>query len=145
MSADSRFAPKFEDSAMHYSYVERVETGECFYGDSFGSKQVVANILRSQLDDPFSVLSRTEGNLLLIFQLNILPTVEKAYYYELIFYSHPEADIRTYHNERKTEMLETLGYNTNALPDFSCRAYLLLSKLRRKIKPRISNDEDVPV
>jgi hypothetical protein len=60
---------------MHYSYVETVQTGECFFGGSFGSKQAVVNILRSQLADPFTILSRTEGNLLLIFQLNILPTM----------------------------------------------------------------------
>jgi hypothetical protein len=144
MSADGRFAPNFEDSAMHYSYVESVGTGECFHGASFGDKLAIANVLRSQVADPYVLLSRTAGNLLVIFQLNILPTVEKAYYYELIFYSHPEADIKIYHNEKKTEMLESLGYCTNSLPDFSCRAYLKYSKLKRRIRPCISNDEVVP-
>lgn len=55
-------------------------------------------MLKSQIDDPYSLLSRNSGNLLVIFQINILPTVEKAYYYELIFYSHPDCDIKLYHN-----------------------------------------------
>jgi hypothetical protein len=86
---------------MHYSYVEDLSIKECYHGASYGDKQAVYNILRSQVADPFTLLSRSDGNLLVIFQLNILPTVEKAYYYELIFYSHPECDIKIYHNEKK--------------------------------------------
>jgi hypothetical protein len=45
------------------------------------TKQTIYNIVRTQLVDPELVLSRKSGQALLVFQVNILPTVEKAYYY----------------------------------------------------------------
>lgn len=110
------------------------------YGQSFGDKQAICNVLRSQVEEPFRLLSRTSGNLLAIFQINILPTVEKAYYYELIFYSQPDCDIKLYHNEKKSELLDSLGYNITALPDFSLRSYLQLSKLTRNISTYLNHD-----
>lgn len=97
-------------------------------------------MLRSQVEEPFKLLSRTSGSLLAIFQINILPTVEKAYYYELIFYSQPDCDIRLYHNERKSELLESLGYGLTGLPDFSLRSYLQLSKRTRAIRTYLNHD-----
>lgn len=75
LSADSKYAPNFEESLVQYSYIERLEEGGVEYGQSFGDKQAICNVLRSQVEEPFRLLSRTSGNLLVIFQINILPTV----------------------------------------------------------------------
>lgn len=66
--------------------------------DGNASKQAIYNVLLTQVSDPYNLLSRRWHHLLLILQVNILPTVEKAYYYELISYSRPENDMKIYFN-----------------------------------------------
>ena len=55
----------------------------------------------------------------MVFQLNILPTVEKVYYYELISYSKPDSDLKIYCNEKKKDLLEGIGISLGQLPDYS--------------------------
>lgn len=93
------------------------------------------------MDDPYALLSRSRGNLLVVFQLAILTTAEKGYYYELIFYAQPESDIRLYSNEKKMELLEGMGYNLMSLPDFSCRSYFKYCQLSRKVKVYLGAEE----
>lgn len=75
MSADNRYAPNYEEMFIHYAYVEKLTNLNIYYGKSYGDKQAIYNILKSQVEDPYCLLSRTSGNFLNIFQLNILPTV----------------------------------------------------------------------
>lgn len=79
----------------------------------------------------------------MILQLNILPTVEKAYYYELINYSKPESDIKIYCNEKKHELLESIGINLGEHPELSLRHYLQISKLSRALS--VSIDNGIPI
>ena len=98
VSVDSKSCPNFEDSLANFSYLENTETGETLPANGRDNKKAIRNLLSAQLKDPLSVLSLKEGHRLLVFQLNILPTVEKAYYYELISYSKPDTDIKIYCN-----------------------------------------------
>ena len=113
---DSKIAPNFEEALACFSYVENIETGEILPFNSLNRKKTVSNILSTQIKDPYSLLSLKEGHNLVIFQLNILPTVEKAYYYELVSYSKPENDIKIYSNEKKNELLETVGVSLGQHP-----------------------------
>lgn len=70
----------------------------------------------------------------------MLPTVEKAFYYELIFYNSPDSDVKIYTNERRAEVLEQLGYRLGDSPEFSLRAYLQLSHQKRRVQVRLNND-----
>jgi hypothetical protein len=54
--------------------------------------------------------------MILIMQLNILPTVEKAYYYELISYNRPEPDLKIYFNEKKQGLLDSIGISLSQTP-----------------------------
>lgn len=99
-------------------------TGPTPFPCSSTAKGAIYRMLLTQLVDPWSVLSLKEGQLLMVFQLNILPTVEKAYYYELINYSGPEHDIKVYYNEKKVDLLQGIGISLAHNPEFSLKHYL---------------------
>ena len=77
---------------------------------------MVYRALLTQLNEPYSVLSLRSGHMILIMQLNILPTVEKAYYYELISYNRPEPDLKIYFNEKKQGLLDSIGISLSQTP-----------------------------
>ena len=52
LSADSKYAPNFEESLVQYSYVESTQQCAAQYGQSFGDKQAVYNVLKSQVEEP---------------------------------------------------------------------------------------------
>lgn len=80
-SVDNKYAPSYEEDFTHFSYIEDLGTGEMLSIEGASRKKTILNILKSQLEDPYTYLSRKRGHFILIMQLSILPTVEKAYYY----------------------------------------------------------------
>ena len=60
--------------SVYYSYVEDISTGYIYPANGEHKKNIIINILRSQVEDPYKLLSRRSGNILVIFQINIFPT-----------------------------------------------------------------------
>jgi hypothetical protein len=145
LSVDSKITPNFEEQTANLSYIEDVYNGTIMPGNGCANRQTIFNILNMHLEDPNIVLSRKDKHLLMIFEVNILPTAEKAYYYELISYKQPENDIRLYCNEKRAEFLEGLGLSLSHNPEFSLRSYLSIAKLQRNIQIFVNNDEEHPI
>jgi hypothetical protein len=143
-SADSKFVPGFEESPARLSYVEGLGQGEGMAGETVAVKQAVYDVLLTQLVEPFEVLSLRQGHLLLVIQLNVLPTVEKAFYYELVSYSRPEQDLKIYFNEKKNELLEGAGLSLTHSPEFSLHEYLQISRLHRGLALTIEKGPALP-
>ena len=81
--------------------------------------------------------------MILIMQLNILPTVEKAYYYELISYNKPEPDLKIYFNEKKQALLDNIGISLSQTPEYSLNQYLRISQLLRPLIVTIDNSQPI--
>ena len=104
-SVDSKCQPGYEESNNYFYYVENKRTNNVYLESGFRTKEIIHNVLKTQVKDPNEYLSKDSGYMLVIFETNIFPTVEKAYYYELISYFRPENDIKIYNNERRNEFL----------------------------------------